>query len=84
MHDFERIHFAYFAQEAELPIVVWCLKRMDLKLAETDAKLMISDMKFGRGGLEISWDLTGAYSEELESELEQEFEWICRKATKCS
>lgn len=79
MTDFERIHFAYFPLEAELPVVAWCLKMLDLKLVETDAKLMISDIKFGRGGLEISWDLTGDYSEGLESEIEQEMEWICRR-----
>ena len=42
----------------------------------------LPDMKFGRDGLEISWDLTGTYTEDFESDLEQEFEWICRRATK--
>ena len=42
----------------------------------------LPDMKFGRDGLEISWDLTGTYTEDFKSDLEQEFEWICRRATK--
>ena len=34
-------------------------------------------------GLEISWNLTGAYGDGLEAELEHSFDWISRKATKC-
>ena len=82
MDEFECISFAYFPPEAEIPVVSWCLKRLDLKLAETGASLLISDMKFVRGGLDISWDLTGTYSSDLEWELEQQFDWIYRKATK--
>ena len=81
-HDFRRIRFAYFPAEAAMPVVLWYLQKLDLKLAETDACLVISDMKFGRSGLEISWDVTGACSDKLESMLEREMEWICRKATK--
>lgn len=79
MHDFQRIEFSYPAAEAEHQVVAWCLRQLDLKLSGTDAKLIISDMKFGRAGLEVSWDLTGDYSRELEAELEREFEWICRR-----
>jgi len=81
-HDFKRIRFAYLPSEAAMPVVQWYLQKLDLKLADTDAYLVISDMKFGRSGLEIGWDVTGACSEELEDMLEQEIEWICRKATK--
>lgn len=84
MTDFKRIRFAYFPAEAELPVVKWFLNQLDEKLAATSASLLISDMKWGRAGLEINWDLTGTYSEALESELEQEFDWICCKATNCS
>lgn len=82
MPNLKCIHFAYFPKEAEIPVVIWCLKRLDKRLAETGAMLVVSDMKFGRGGMEVSWDLTGAYSDELESALEQEIEWMCRRATK--
>lgn len=81
-HNFKRIRFAYLPSEAAMPVVQWYLQKLDLKLADTDACLVISDMKFGRSGLEISWDMTGVFSDDLESVLEQEIEWICRKATK--
>lgn len=81
-HDFKHIRFAYSPAEAAMPVVQWYLQMLDLRLADTDACLVISDMKFGRCGLEIRWDVTGACSDELESVLEQEIEWICRKATK--
>lgn len=79
MVDFKCIRFAYFPLEAEIPLVSWYLKNLDRRLVGTGVKLMVSDMKFGRGGLEISWDLSGDYSEGLESEIEQEMEWICRR-----
>ena len=84
MHDFKRIRFAYFPPRAEIHVVSWCLKGLDLKLAEAVAIMMISDVKLGWAGLEISGSLTGAYPEELGSKLEQKCEWICRKATQCS
>jgi hypothetical protein len=81
MDDFERIRFLYFPSEAELAIVRWFLRKLDHKLSETDAGLLISDMKFGRGGLEISYCLTDTYTEELESVVEEEMDWICRRVT---
>jgi hypothetical protein len=80
-HDFKRLSFAYLPAEAAMPVVRWYLHKLDLKLAETDARLVISDMKFGRSGLEINYDLIGFYSESLETEVDQEMEWVCRRAT---
>tara|TARA_R100001591_G_scaffold110311_1_gene121140 strand:- start:188 stop:445 length:258 start_codon:yes stop_codon:yes gene_type:complete len=81
MGDFECISFAYDPPEAAIPVVSWYLKKLDQALIGHDVKLIISDMKFRRGGvLDISWDLVGKYSEEFEALLEQEIEWVCRKA----
>ena len=82
MRHFHRITFAYFPAEANIPIVAWFLKSLGRKLEENQAYLAISDMKFGRAGLEISWHLTGNVTEALESELEEQFQWICQKANK--
>ena len=81
MDDFERVRFVYFPSEAELPIVQWFLSKLDHKLTETGASLLISDMKFGRAGLEISYSLTDSYTQELESVVEEEMDWICRRVT---
>lgn len=77
---FTHIRFSYFPAEAEIPAVAWYLRNLDRKLSDNQASLLISDMKFGRAGLEISWCLTGDYTEALELELERDFEWICRRA----
>lgn len=82
MPDFHRITFAYTAAEAKIPIVSWFLKNLDRRLEENRANLLINDMKFGRAGLEVSWQLIGNVSEAFESELEEQFDWICRKASK--
>lgn len=81
MYDLKRIRFAYFPAEAEIPVIAWYLKQLDLRLTEAGACLSINDIKFGRAGLEISWDLTGIDSEELESVLEAEIDWVCRRVT---
>ena len=82
MPDFHRITFAYTPAEAKIPIVSWFLKNLDRRLEEKRANLLINDMKFGRAGLEVSWQLSGNVSEAFELELEDQFEWICRKANK--
>tara|TARA_R110001583_G_scaffold191554_2_gene357052 strand:+ start:2686 stop:2940 length:255 start_codon:yes stop_codon:yes gene_type:complete len=82
VRHFHRITFAYFPAEAEIPVVAWFLQSLGSKLEEHQVFLTISDMKFGRAGLDISWYLTGAVTEEFESELEGQFEWVCRKANK--
>ena len=82
MNHFHRITFAYFPTEARIPIVAWFLENLDRKLEEHHAELSINDMKFGRAGLDISWHLTCNATEALESELEEQFEWICRKASR--
>jgi hypothetical protein len=82
MSHFRRITFAYLPTEAGIDIVVWFLEMLDLKLEEHQAFLTINDMKFGRAGLDISWHLSGNVTEAFESELEEQFEWICRKASK--
>ena len=82
MSHFQRITFAYFPMEARIPIVAWFLENLDLKLEKHQLDLWIGDMKFGRAGLEISWYLTGNVTEAFECELEDQFEWVCRKANK--
>lgn len=82
MRHLHRITFAYFPAEANIPVVAWFLENLDRRLEEHQAYLTISDMKFGRAGLDISWDLTGSVTEAFESELEDQFEWVCRKANK--
>jgi len=82
MSHFRRITFAYIPTEAGIGIVAWFLEMLDLKLEEHQAFLTINDMKFGRAGLDISWHLSGNVTEAFESELEEQFEWICRKASK--
>jgi len=77
-----RITFDYSPAEAEIPIVTWFLESLDHKLEPHQANLTISDMNFGRGGLDISWYLTGSFTEDFESELEEQFEWVCRKANR--
>lgn len=82
MSHFKRITFAYFPTEAKIPIVAWFLHKLERKLEAHGTDLWISDMKFGRAGLDISWQLTGDFTEAFESELEEQFEWVCRKASK--
>jgi hypothetical protein len=82
MPNLHRITFAYPPAEAKIPIVSWFLKNLDLRLEENRANLLINDMKFGRAGLDVSWQLIGNVSEAFESELEEQFDWICRKASK--
>lgn len=82
MTDYEQIHFAYYPSEADIRVVAWYLRQLDRKLSKREAKLQINDMKFGRAGLEISWDLLGDQPEELENEIESDISWVCRKAAK--
>lgn len=82
MNHFQRITFAYLPTEARIPIVDWFLANLDRRLEEHRVDLWISDMKFGRAGLDISWHLTGNVTEAFECELEDQFEWVCRKASK--
>ncbi len=82
MLHFHRITFSYFPAEAEIPIVAWFLDKLDKRLKLHAAYLTITDMKFGRSGLDISWYLSGNMNEDLEAEIEEQLEWICRKANK--
>ena len=80
MRNFKRIKFDYPPAEAETPIIDWFLVSLDRRLEQHHALLTISDMKFSRGSLSVSWNLTGNFSPSFEEQLEEEFEWVCRRA----
>lgn len=82
MLNLQRITFSYVPAEAEIPIVAWFLDKLDKRLKLHEAYLTITDMKFGRSGLDISWYLSGNINEDLEEEIEEQLEWVCRKVNR--